>query len=154
MFVALKIPCAPTPLRLIVMSGLPIYYQNAIGRLYEHPEGYVVVDYNAGSRQKGDYVAFLQHLEHLLHRRGWNKMLANQRLMAPFTEEERAWIQGQWLTVSHALQREMVAAVLLPDDVFARLAMSSLLHEAREGALVYRIFNDAQAAATWLRQVV
>ncbi|SNC77698.1 hypothetical protein SAMN06265337_4299 [Hymenobacter gelipurpurascens] len=138
---------------MLQLSGLPIYYQNSIGRLYEDPGGYVIVDYNAGSRLKTDYTAFLQHLENLLKRRGWNKMLANQRLMAPFTEEEGLWIRGQWLTVSHALQREMVAAVLLPDDVFARLGMNSLMHEAREGALVYRIFNDAQAAAVWLRQV-
>ena len=138
---------------MLLLSGIPIYYQNAIGRLYDHPDGYVVVDYNAGSRQKGDYVAFLQHLEHLLHLRGSNKMLANQRLMAPFTEEERTWIRGQWLTVSHALQREMIAAVLLPDDVFARLGVSSLMQDAREGALIYRIFNDAQAAAAWLRQI-
>jgi hypothetical protein len=137
---------------MLLLSGIPIYYQNAIGRLYEHSDGYAVVDYNAGSRVQSDYVAFLQHLEHLLKRRGWNRMLANQRLMAPFTEEERTWIRGQWLTVSHALQREMVAAVLLPNDVFARLAVSSLMQDAREGALVYRIFNDAQQAAAWLLQ--
>lgn len=71
-----------------------------------------------------DYVAFLQHLEHLLVRRRWNKMLANQRLMAPLTEEERSWIVGQWVTVSHAVQREMVAAILLPNDVFACLAVN------------------------------
>lgn len=75
-------------------------------------------------------------------------------LNGPFTEEEQAWICGQWLTISHALQREMVA-VLLPDDIFARLAVSSLMQGAREGALVYRVFNDndAQLAATWLHQV-
>jgi hypothetical protein len=136
---------------MLHLAGLPIYYQNSIGRLYEHPDGYVVVDYEAGTRVKLDYVTFLQHLEHLLKRRGWNKMLANQRLMAPFTEEEITWIRGQWLTVSHALQREMLAAVLLPNDVFARLAVNNLLHDAREGALIYRVFNDAQAAAEWLR---
>jgi hypothetical protein len=43
--------------------------------------------------------------------------------------------------------------VLLPDDVFARLGVNTLMQEAREGALVYRIFNDAQAAGAWLRQV-
>lgn len=138
---------------MLQLSGLPLYYQNPIGRLYEHSDGYVVVDYNAGTRLKIDYLSFLQHLEHLLKRRGWNKMLANQRLMAAFTEEELTWIRGQWLTVSHALQREMVAAVLLPADVFARLAVSTLMQSAREGALVYRVFNDAQTAAEWLCQV-
>jgi hypothetical protein len=136
---------------MLLLSGLPLYYQNAIGRLYEHPDGYAVVDYNAGKRKLSDYQAFLNHLEHLLKRRGWNKMLANQRLMEPFSDEERTWITEQWLVVSHALQREMIAAVLLPNDVFARLAMSTLMQGAREGALVYRVFNDAGEAAKWLR---
>ena len=134
------------------LSGLPLYFENPIGRLYEHSDGYAIVDYNAGTRQFNDYRAFLQHLENLLKGRGWNKMLANQRLLAPFTDEERTWIREQWLTVSHALQREMVAAVLLPNDVFARLTLSTLMQGAREGALVYRMFNDAQEAAAWLRQ--
>ncbi|MCC3160263.1 hypothetical protein LJ737_23705 [Hymenobacter sp. 15J16-1T3B] len=138
---------------MLVLAGLPLYYENPIGRLYEHPNGYVVVDYNAGPRVLGDFQAFLNHLEHLLKRRGWNKMLANQRLLAPFTDEERTWIKDQWLQVSHALQREMIAAVLLPNDVFARLAMSTLMQGAREGALHYRVFNDALEAAAWLRQL-
>jgi len=137
---------------MLILSGLPIYYENLTGRLYEHPDGYVIVDYKAGQRNFTDYRAFLNHLENLMKRRGWNKMLANQRLMSPFTEEERTWIREQWLTVSHALQREMIAAVLLPEDVFARLSVSTLMHDAREGALIYRIFNDAQVAAAWLRE--
>ncbi|TGD80275.1 hypothetical protein [Hymenobacter wooponensis] len=138
---------------MLQLAGLPIYYENPIGRLYEHPDGYAIVDYKAGPRQLSTYQAFLNHLENLLKSRGWNKMLANQRLLSPFTDEERVWIREQWLVVSHALQREMIAAVLLPDDVFARLGMNQLMHEAREGALVYRVFNSAQEAAAWLLKV-
>jgi len=137
---------------MLLLAGLPLYFENPIGRLYEHPDGYVVVDYNPGTRQFGDYRAFLSHLENALKRHGWNKMLANQRALEPFTGEERTWIREQWLTVSHALQREMVAAVLLPNDIFARFG-SSPPPEAREGALVYRFFNDAETASTWLRQL-
>ncbi|WP_139921886.1 hypothetical protein [Hymenobacter sp. DG01] len=138
---------------MLQLAGLPLYYENPIGRLYEHPDGYVVVDYNAGQRQFNTFQAFLNHLENLLKRRGWNKMLANQRLLTPFSPEESHWIREQWLTVSHALQREMIAAVLLPQDVFARLSMSNLMQGVqREGVLVYRVFNDAQQAAAWLGQ--
>ncbi|MBG8555988.1 hypothetical protein [Hymenobacter guriensis] len=136
---------------MLQLTGLALYYENPIGRLYEHPDGYVVIDYNAGDRVMSEYRAFLTHLENLLKLRGWNKMLANQRLLTPFTDEERTWIREQWLQVSHAVQREMLAAVLLPNDVFARLGMTSLMQDAREGALRYRVFNDAQAAAAWLR---
>ena len=138
---------------MLILTGLPLYYQNPIGRLYEHPDGYIVVDYNAGKRVMSDYRAFLTHLEGALKRNSWNKMLTNQRFMAPFSEEERTWIVEQWLAVSHALQREMIAAVLLPEDVIARLGVNTMMQGARQGALVYRVFNEAQAAAAWLRQV-
>lgn len=139
---------------MLLLAGLSLYYENPVGRLYEHPDGYVVVDYHAGARQLATFQAFLTHLENLLQRRGWYKMLANHRLMSPFTEEENTWLREHWLAVSHAGPREMVAAVLLPEEVFARLALSSnMLQSAREGALVYRIFTDAQTADTWLCQV-
>lgn len=137
---------------MLRLSGLPLYYQNPVGRLYEHPDGYVVVDYSTGQRRLGDLQAFLNHLEHLLKRRNWNRILANQSLMTPFTEEESTWIREHWLAVSRALQQEMVAAILLPEDVFARLALSTMLQGAREGALLYRGFSDVQEAAAWLRQ--
>jgi len=136
---------------MLLLSGLPLYFENPIGRLYEHPDGYLIVDYNAGARQMEEYQAFLSHTANALRRHGWNKMLANQRLLVPFTQQERTWLREHWLAVSHAPQREMIAAVLLPDDVFARLSVSNLLQDAREGALVYRSFDSAQEAATWLR---
>lgn len=137
---------------MLLLAGLSLYYENPIGRLYEHPDGYVVVDYNAGVRELATYQAFLTHLENLLKRRGWNRMLANQWLLQPFTDEESTWLREHWLTVSHAMQREMIAAILLPEQVLAHLTSSSArFQSAREGALVYRLFTDAQAASTWLR---
>ncbi|MCR5886661.1 hypothetical protein LRS06_02495 [Hymenobacter sp. J193] len=128
-----------------------LYFENPIGRLYAHADGYIIVDFKAGPRDRQAHQAFLTHLENLMKSRGWNKMIANQRLMAPYTEEERQWIKDQWLIVSHAIQKEMVAAVLLPEDVFARLAMSTMMQQAREGALVYCVFTDGEQAAAWLK---
>jgi hypothetical protein len=138
---------------MLLLAGLPLTYQNSIGHLYEHPAGYVIIDYQPGIRERSDYQAFLHQLERLLQRRGWHKMLANQRRMAPFADVERTWLYEQWRTLSQTLQQEMVAAVLLPEDVFARLTMSTLMQGARAGALRYRIFTEAPAAAAWLDQV-
>jgi len=138
---------------MLSLGGLPIYYQNPIGRLYEHPDGYLVVDYNAGKRLMSEYRPFVTRLMYALQRNGWHKMLTNQRQMAPFTEEERAWLVKQWLGPDPAWSGHLTTAVLLPEDVFARLAVNTIMHDVREGALLYRVFTDAQDATAWLRGV-
>jgi hypothetical protein len=69
-------------------STLPIYFKNAAVTLREHPAGYVVFEYHTGKREFADFQAALTHTGNLLHRRDWNKILGDQRLMSPFTEEE------------------------------------------------------------------
>jgi hypothetical protein len=130
-----------------------LYFENAVGRLYEHTDGYVLVQYKPGKRLFLDMQAFLTHLGQLLRRRGWHKMLADQRQMSQFTEEERLWIQERWLAQSQATGHEMLAAVLLPEDVFARLSMNLVMNDAREGALIYHVFRDEVAAADWLKRM-
>jgi hypothetical protein len=40
-------------------SGLSIYFENAAGRLLEHPDGYVYFQYRAGKRTFTDLQALL-----------------------------------------------------------------------------------------------
>ncbi|MBC6606254.1 hypothetical protein H8B13_05435 [Hymenobacter sp. BT188] len=96
--------------------------------------------------------AFLTHTSQLLQRRGWYKLLGDQRLMAPFTEEERLWIVDYWISRT-AAGSQIYGAVLIPRDVFARLSVSQMIGEAREAAMTYRLFEDENSAAAWLRQI-
>ncbi|RSK33188.1 hypothetical protein [Hymenobacter metallilatus] len=134
------------------LAGLPLYFENPIGRFYEHPDGYVIIDYNAGPRNLETFQSFLHHLENLLKRRGWNKMLGDHRRMDPFTEQEHDFINNQWLQVSHALQQEMQAAVLVTQEVFTGLPAALQQQDAREGVLLYHIFTEVDAATAWLGQ--
>jgi hypothetical protein len=129
-----------------------LYYENAVGRLSEHIDAYAVVQYKPGKRVFSDFKTFLTHLEHLLNRRGWHKLLTDQRALSPFTDEERAWISKMWIHNTQSIRHETIAAILLPNDVFARLASNQIMHDAREGTLVYHVFQDEFAAATWLKQ--
>jgi len=129
-----------------------IYFENPVGRLSEHANGYALVQYKPGKRNFGDFQALLTHLGHLLRRRRWHKVLTDQRAITPFTDEERAWINEHWLKTPLAAQQETVAALLLPHDVFARLSTNQIIYDARQGSLVYHIFNDEVAAGAWLRQ--
>ena len=135
------------------LPSLPIYFENAVATLREHPDGYVVFAYKPGKRELTDLQAILTHLRNLLNRRNWYKILGDQRLMSPFTEEENAWIIEYWLTVTRQRPGGIYAAVLLANDVFARLAANQLRHENRESALTYRLFEHELEAAAWLTRL-
>jgi hypothetical protein len=89
----------------------------------------------------------------LLKRNGWHRLLGDQRLMAPFTTEESEWIVEYWLDSSRHGPRGLYGAIILANDVFARLAMDQVVHEAKASALTYRMFDSEDKAVAWLRQV-
>ncbi|RPD44083.1 hypothetical protein DNI29_22045 [Hymenobacter sediminis] len=131
------------------LTGLPLYFENPIGRLYEHPDGYAIIAYNSGPRQLATFQAFLQHLENLLRRHGWHKVLADHRQLAPFTEEEHTFLHEHWLQTAHAIQQQMLTAVLIPAERLAQLPAKQ--HQTvHVGTLTYHLFTDAAAAAAWL----
>lgn len=133
-------------------SSPRLYFENPVGRLLEHPDGYAVVAYNAGQRKLSDMQAFLTHASQLLQARGWRKMLGDQHLMSPFTEEERLWIQNFW--VSRTSRGETIyGAVVLPQDVFARLSVNLVMSDAQESALTYRLFDNEADAKAWLKKL-
>jgi len=120
-----------------------------VARLLEHPHGYAVVEYHPGPRQLTDLQGLLAQLGRLLERRRWNRVLADQRYMQPYTSQESEWIRANWLmrgTTFHG-------AVLLPHNVFARLASSQLVFEAKAANLNYRLFDDQAAAEAWLAKL-
>ncbi|MBO2008796.1 hypothetical protein [Hymenobacter negativus] len=133
-------------------TGLSVYFENPAGRVLEHPAGYAVFVYAPGKRQFGDLQALLIHTGQLLRRRQWHRLLGDQRRMTPFTEEESKWILEYWLDPANQQPRGLYAAVLLAEDVFARLATTQLINDAKAAALTYHLFDNEIAAAAWLQQ--
>jgi len=130
-----------------------LYFENSAGRLLEHADGYVVFVYKPGKRNLSDLQALLAHTRNLLERNQWHRLLGDQRLMAPFTEEESAWIVDYWLDATRQRPGGIYGAVILANDVFARLSMDQVMLEARASALTYRLFDEEAKAVAWLRQV-
>ena len=129
--------------------ALPVYFQNAVASLLEHPHGYAVVEYQPGPRSLPDLQGMLAQLAQLLSQRRWNRVLVDQRHMQLFTAEESEWIRAHWLTRG----TQFHGAILLPHEVFARLASSQLVLEAKAANLSYRLFEELAAAEAWLAQV-
>ncbi|GAA4509493.1 hypothetical protein GCM10023172_43070 [Hymenobacter ginsengisoli] len=134
-------------------SKLLIYFENAAGRLLEHPDGYVRFEYFPGKRKLTDLQALLTHTGQLLKRNNWNKLLGDQRLMTPFTPEESAWIVDYWLDRARQRPGGIYGAVILANDVFARLSMTQVMTDAKAAALTYRLFDSEEKAVEWLKQL-
>ena len=129
-----------------------LYFENAVGRVFEHADGYLVVQYRPGPRVLGDFQALVLHTRNVLHRNGWHRVLADQRHMSPFTAPETSWVDAFWRDPANQPPAGLHAAVVLADDVFARLA-TNLLRETMAGALTYQLFLDETSAVAWLQQV-
>ncbi|NVO31004.1 hypothetical protein [Hymenobacter lapidiphilus] len=130
-----------------------LYFNNPVGRVMEHPEGYAHIIYEPGLRRLDYLQSFLTHTGKLLELRGWNRLLGDQRLMTAFTPEESEWIVNYWLTAEQRGVARIYGAVLLPKDDIARLPTSQLMTDAHVAALTYRMFDSEEAAQQWLRQV-
>ena len=133
-------------------AGLPVYFQNPAGRLLEHPDGYAVFVYAPGKRQFSELQALLIHTGQLLRRRQWNRLLGDQRRMTPFTKEESAWIVEHWLDPANQQPQGLYAAILLAEDVFARLSTTQLINDAKAATLTYHFFDNELPASAWLQQ--
>jgi hypothetical protein len=131
-------------------AGLSVYFANPAGRVLEHPTGYAVFEYAPGKRQLGDLQALLIHTGQLLRRHQWYRLLGDQRRMSPFTEEESKWILGYWLDPANQQSRNLYAAVLLAEDVFARLSTAQLINDAKASSLIYHLFDNEPEAVAWL----
>ena len=130
-----------------------LYFENSVGRLLEHPEGYVVFEYKPGKRKLTDLQALFVHTRNLLERNQCHRLLADQRLMTPFTKEESVWVAEYWLDGSRQRPGGLYGAILLAQDVFARLSMDQVMHEAKASTVTYRLFDKFDDAVAWLQQI-
>jgi hypothetical protein len=130
-----------------------LYFENAAGRAFAHHSGFAVFQYLSGKRLFADLQARLARARHLLERNRWHRLLGDQRLMAPFTEEESTWIVEHWLDPARLGPKGLFCAVLLAHDVFACLSMSQVMYEAQASYMTYRLFETEEQAVLWLDQV-
>ncbi len=128
---------------------LPVYFENPVGRILEHPAGFAVVQYHPGARHFSELQAFLTHTGQLLQRRSWNRLLGDQRRLHPFSEQESTWIVDYWLD-RPAGQQIMAAVVLNPED-FAQVPAGLRDQEATAASLTYRFFEEVEQAEVWLQ---
>ena len=130
-----------------------LYFENSIGRLWEEPEGYLRLEYKPGPRETVQFRAMLTHTAQALSRRQWTSILVDQRQMAPFNSSEQAWMSNEWLPKAVHEHGYRHGAVVVAQNVFARLAMTQLVLSTRDLPHSYRTFEDEAEALAWLKSV-
>ncbi|GAB3639033.1 hypothetical protein GCM10027422_46240 [Hymenobacter arcticus] len=129
-----------------------IYFKNSIGCIWEEPQAYLRLDYYPGPREEVQFRSLLTHARQAMQRRRWDRLLINQHEMSAFTAAEETWMTTEWLPKAVHENGYRYGAVLVAHDVFARLAMNSLLTTSRKLGHLYRNFEEETEAVSWLLQ--
>ena len=130
-----------------------LYFENPVGRLYEHPDAYALLQYNDGQHTLPELQGLLSHLPHVLQRNRWHRFLSHQHLLTPFTPEEIAWCVDFWRNTAAQHPAGLYGAVVMSHNVFTRLAMGQIVQEANGGSMHFRRFETEAEATAWLAQV-
>lgn len=101
-------------------------FTNAVGTIEEQASGYAIVRYHPVTVEIPALRDLLEHLGHLLLRRGWHKVLVDVRALTVFRQEVKDWARANWIAPVIARPPHLVLATLLPENVFTRLAMTEL----------------------------
>ena len=135
---------------MINKSPRSLYFENGVGRVWEEPEGFLRLEYRAGPRETVQFRALLTHAAQALSRRHWQRMLVDQREMVPLSPSEQEWMATEWLPRAVRESGYRLGAVLVANNVFARLAMNQFVMASRGLSHTYRTFETEEAAVAWL----
>jgi hypothetical protein len=127
-----------------------LYFENSSGRIWEEPAGYLRLEYRPGPREAVQFRALLTHTAQAMSRRQWNKMLVDQRDMAPFNPSEQDWMTNEWLPRAVQENGYRYGAILVARNVFARLATNQFVMASRNLSHTYRTFETEDDAVAWL----
>ncbi|SFQ35204.1 hypothetical protein [Hymenobacter arizonensis] len=126
-----------------------IYFQNAIGRIVEHPNGYAFVQYHRAKWDVALLRVLLVHLGELLLSRGWSRILVNLQFIEPLSNVEKEFLVAEWYSCKIPRPVSVVTAYVLADNVFARLAIHELQEVARKNNLS-QSFGKLEEAEAYL----
>ncbi len=133
-----------------MLSTYQVYYENPVGRAVDDPMGFARLTYQAGQRSHGSFIALLGEVRRLMAERKDGYLLVDQRLMSPFTPDEQGYVIQQWLPRLVADAGYRFGAILVAQDVFARLATATVVAAVRDLPITYQFFEQESEAVTWL----
>lgn len=135
------------------MPLLPVtsvaFFENAAGRLVPDLLGFLRLTWQAGPTSSADRRVLLEQMLRWLKQNGTGKVLADQRLMTPFSPADQEWINTDWTPRAVQDGNYRFRAILIAENVFARLATAAVMMPRRD-EIAYQLFDEEEAAIKWL----
>jgi hypothetical protein len=128
-------------------SATSLYFQNAVGKVVEHPDGYAFVQYNQVKWDVELLRNLLEHLGNLLLHRGWHRILVDLQHIEPLSAKEKQFLIAEWYSCKIPRPASVTTAYTPAENVFSRLAIHELQEVARKNNQSQSFNNLAEAQA-------
>jgi hypothetical protein len=129
-----------------------LYFQNAAGKVFYHPAGYVHLGWSPERLPLETLQDFYEQALTLMRRRGVRKLLSDHGQRAPLVASAQDWLTGNWIPRAVAQARFRHLAIVEGSNPLHRLATQSVMSGAPE-EVVFSRFGSVEEADAWLREV-
>ena len=137
-------------MNLLSRAQETLYFQNAAGKLFYHPLGYVRLAWSAEHLPLKDIKTYYEQMLALLMSTGSYKILSDHGQRVPLSVPVQQWLTGDWIPRVIRLARASYYAIGEGADPIHRLSTQSLVSSAPAGML-FQHFSIVEAAEAWLK---
>lgn len=140
------------------LAGAIPYFDSPAMRVLAYPAGqFAVLQYKSRSRTPVELAQALAATLSLLETCAWHKLLGDRRgLCQPLSAEETAQTSSFWRDYAAGHPRCLHVAALVSPVAYSALAAAPALPATRQNQLTrpswFRVFDQPEAAVTWLKQ--
>ena len=137
-----------------LMPSLPraqetLFFQNAAGKLFHHPAGFVRMAWNADRLPAEVIKAYYEQALTLMLTTGADKILSHHGQRAPLPGPVQQWLTENWIPRAISQARAYYCAIVEGADPMHRLSTQSVVSAAPVG-MVFKRFSALDEAERWL----
>ena len=137
-------------MNLLPRAQETLYFQNAAGKLFYHPLGYVRLAWSAERLPLEDIKTYYEQVLALLMSTGSYKILSDHGQRVPLSDLAQQWLTRDWIPRALRLARTSYCAIVEGPAPVQRLSTQSVVSSAPAGMLFQR-FSIVEAAEVWLQ---
>ncbi|GAB3571679.1 hypothetical protein [Hymenobacter daeguensis] len=126
-----------------------LYFQNAAGKLYYQPAGFVRLAWSAERAPLDALKAYYAQALALMLSTGTRKILSEHGQRPPLSGAAQEWLTSEWIPQAIREARARYCAIVEGSDPLHRLSTQSVV-SASPGGLIFQRFNAMEAAESWL----
>jgi hypothetical protein len=127
-----------------------LYFDNAAGRIWHHPNGYIRLDWHRTPTRDAHVRELYEAAAEALQQLGLTRLISDHRHMPPMSPALQRWLADTWVptTVQNSGYRR--GAVVQAFNLFNRLATNQVITQVAHVPLVVQHFDNEYEAERWL----